>query len=547
MAIKNRMKTEPIPVVRQHRPVKVRSFTTFDPGKRVPVVAFGLLQGDSASGRLSVAVEMHETHEVLFNRVFARFSAWFIPGPANERFKRNVAFYERSAEGEPITDEEGAETIPFIQTHNFPDGGNPLYRALGIAAKTGTAISTCYIEGYNQVVNYVNRNLSKSITERAVTDTTLAPAVWGASTFSEIVPNFDSGMIAGELPLTIMAAKMPVKGIGLAGAVQTAGTGLSSRESTPADATYARGWIAEGSGGALGSAEAQLAIKANGATNHPDIYVEMAQGGTMVSLANIDQARELKNWARMREQYEGHKDPYIIDRLMGGLEISNQAWFFPMLLDQKMVEIKQLKRMATDGASLEEGVANGIAVTSLGINVPPNPYGGVVMVLAEAIPEQLYERQADAYLTTIDRTKLPQYDADFLNPMPVVEVLNREIDVDHDSPTVRFGYARRNWQWAQNPTRLGGDMYAPNADAATTKERMVVYPTDVENPTLTAEFYLSTTLGKSVFVDTDKEPFRCGIGGVIDVMGLTIIGEVHESEANYDEVRAKYPPLQGDA
>jgi len=27
-------------------------------------------------------------------------------------------------------------------------------------------------------------------------------------------------------------------------------------------------------------------------------------------------------------------------------------------------------------------------------------------------------------------------------------------------------------------------------------------------------------------------------------MGLTIIGEVHESEANYDEVRAKYPPME---
>lgn len=529
MAIKNRMKTDPIPVVRQHRPVRVRAFSTFDPGKRVPVTAFGLLQGDSASGRLSVAVEMHETHEVLFNRMFCRFSAWFIPGPANKRFLRNIAFYERSAEGEPMTDEEGAESIPFIETHNFPEGGNPLYRALGIAAKTGTALSTCYVEGYNQVVNYVNRNLSKSIAEREVTDTTLAPAVWGQSAFSEIVPNFDSGMIAGELPLTIMAGKLPVMTDVLPGT----GSTVSAKKS--GGANYS-----------LNSNDTFVQLSGTSVPDAHQLYVEMAEGGTVVSLANIDQARELKNWAKMREAYEGHKDPYVIDRLMGGLEISSQAWFMPMLLDQKMVEVKQLKRMAQDGASLEEGVANGIAVTSLGINVPPNPYGGVVMVIAEGIPEQLYERQADPYITTTDRTKLPQYDADFLNPMPVVEVLNKEIDVDHDSPTVRFGYARRNWQWAQNPTRVGGDMYAPNADAATTKERQVIYPTDVENPTLAAEFYLSTTLGKTVFVDTDKEPFRCGIGGVIDVMGLTIIGEVHESEANYDAVREKYPPLAGE-
>lgn len=526
MAIKNRMKTEPIPVVKQHRPVAVRTFTTFDPGVRTPVVAFGLLQGDSASGRLNVAVEMHETHEVLFNRMFARFSLWFVPGPANERFKRNMSYYERAAEGVPITDDEGAETIAFIETHNMPATVPPIYKALGIAAKTGTALSTCYIEGYNQVVNYVNRNLSKSIEEREVTETDLAPAVWGESVFSEIVPTFDAGMIAGEMPLTVVEAKMPVH------TDVAQGTAVSVRR--PDDSW--KGLDASGS---------FVSPSGTASTEAQQLYAKLSANGISISLANIDQARQLKEWAKLREGYEGHKDPYVIDRLMGGLQISEQAWFMPMLLDQKMVEVKQMKRMATDGASLEEGVANGIAVTSLGCNVPPNPYGGVVMLIAEAIPEQLYERQPDPYLTTTDRTKLPQYDADFLNPNPVVEVLNKEIDVDHDTPNVRFGYARRNWMWAKNPTRVGGDMYAPNADAATTQERMVIYPTDVENPTLTAEFYLATTLGKQVFVDQDKQPFRVGIGGTIDVMGLTIIGEVHESEANYDAVRAKYPPLSG--
>lgn len=531
MAIKNRMKTEPIPVVRQHRPVTVRTFTTFDPGLRVPVVGFGLLQGDSASGRLNVAVEMHETHEVLFNRMFARFSAWFIPGPANNRFMRNMSFYERSAEGVAKTDEDGDTVIPFIETHTMPATVPPIYRAMGIAAKTGTALSTCYIEGYNQVVNYVNRNLSKSIEDREVDDTTLAPAVWGASTFSEIVPNFDAGMIAGDTPLTVASANLPVQ-IDASGA----GTTLQLKLANASEPNVYS---------AINASGTNAATTAGGSNPAGALYAKLSDNGITVSLANIDQARQLKDWAKMREAYEGHKDPYIIDRLMGGLEISNQAWFFPMLLDQKMVEIKQMARNATDGPNLETHVANGMAVTSLGINVPPNPYGGVVLVIAEAIPEQLYERQPDPYLTTIDKAKLPQYDNDFLNPNPVVEVLNKEIDVDHDTPDVRFGYARRNWQWAQNPTRVGGDMYAPNADAATTNERMVIYPTDVENPSLTAEFYLSTTLGKQVFVDEDKQPFRIGIGGTIDVMGLTIIGEVHESEANYDAVRDKYPGLSG--
>jgi len=45
-------------------------------------------------------------------------------------------------------------------------------------------------------------------------------------------------------------------------------------------------------------------------------------------------------------------------------------------------------------------------------------------------------------------------------------------------------------------------------------------------------------------VDETKDPIKVGVGGTLDVIGLTIIGEVHESEANYDAVRAEYPPLQ---
>jgi len=71
----------------------------------------------------------------------------------------------------------------------------------------------------------------------------------------------------------------------------------------------------------------------------------------------------------------------------------------------------------------------------------------------------------------------------------------------------------------------------------------VIYPTDVANPALNTEFYLATTLGKSVFVDQTRDPFKVGIGGMLDVIGLTVIGEVHESEANYDAVRAEYAPL----
>jgi len=520
--IKNRMVTEPIPVVRQERTIQARNVTTLDPGKIVPVFAAGLLREDSCTGRLNVAVEVKETYEVLFNNLQVRANLWFVPAVANERFQRNKTFFERAAVGEPMTDEEGADVIDFIETHAFGTGG-PIYKHLGLAAKAGALVSTAYREAYNQLVKYAYRQRSKSLTPPLMTSTALAAAMWGPSSISAIVPDFDEAMIAGETPLTVTAGQMKVR-------VPNSGTAAAIANSTMSKSASNYG---DGHQVAMGTPFAD----AN------QLYAELQQNGISIALANIDQARKLVGMAKLREQREGHTDAYVIENLMAGIPVEDQAWMYPMLIDTQMVDVQQVRRMASDGASLEDGVANGLVRLSLGANIPQNPYGGVMMVTIEAIPKQLFERQADPYFTTVDLEDLPRYDRDFLNPMPVVEVLNGEIDVDHSNPSGRFGYARRNWKWMQDVSRVGGDLYAPNADEATDIERRLIYPTDVANPALNTEFYLSTTLGKDVFLESTRNPIRVGVGGTLTVRGLTIIGEVHESEANYDAVRAEYPPL----
>lgn len=521
--IKNRMVTEPIPVVRQERTIQARNVTTLDPGKIVPVFVAGLLREDSCTGRLNVAVEVKETYEVLFNNLQVRANLWFVPAVANDRFQRNKTFFERAAVGEPSTDEEGADVIDFIETQAFGTGG-PIYKHLGLSAKAEALVSTAYREAYNQIVKYAYRQRSKALTPPLMTSTALAAAMWGPSSISAIVPDFDEAMIAGETPLTVTAGRMPLRSDAAANAIVTVKNTANAAVS-------------------LGAAAASVVMGSSNGTDANALYAEMQQNGISIALANIDQARKLVGMAKLREQREGHTDAYVIENLMAGIPVEDQAWMYPMLIDTQMVDVQQVRRMASDGASLEDGVANGLVRLSLGANVPQNPYGGVMMVTIEAIPKQLFERQADPYFTTVELEDLPRYDRDFLNPMPVVEVKNGEIDVDHSNPEGRFGYARRNWKWMQDVSRVGGDLYAPNADEATDIERRLIYPTDVANPALNTEFYLSTTLGKDVFLESTRNPIRVGVGGTLTVRGLTIIGEVHESEANYDAVRAEYPPL----
>jgi len=542
MAVNNRLRTDPIPVVRQTRELPVRTFTSMKPGRLTPIAAFNLLRMDSCTGRLNLAVEMAETYEILMNNMSVRFTAWFVPHVANKRFERSATIFERAFQGQKKTDDPAAPVVPFIQTHAHPAtaGSLAVYKYLGLSAKAGALVNDSYLEGYNMIASFMRRQRSKSLPPRSELDGTLAPALWGSSAFSDVVPDFDDGMIAGELPLTVVSGRLPISGMGIEGNGGTEFSNMPARESTGSK-TYPKG-LSVVNGGPNNSVVMRTTGTPIGA-RVLDVYAEMGANSITASLANIDQARKLVSWAKLREQFEGHKDAWIIDTLMSGIEVDDQAWFQPMLLDSQVVQVKQLKRNAMDGASLEEGAANGSGAGSIGVNVPPNTWGGVVMIMAEALPEQLYERQADPWFTAKTVGDLPNYKADVLNPMPVVEVKKKQVDVDHSDPEGLFGYAKRNWQWERWPMRVGGDMFAPTPSAATTVARRSIYATDKANPSLSEEFYASTTLGREVFLDQVADPFKVGLGGVMSITGLTVIGEVYESEANYDEMRAQTPPL----
>lgn len=537
--IKNRMKTDPVPVIRQGRTVRVRDITTMKFGKVYPVAAIPLLRMDSCSGRLDIAFDMNETYEVLLNRTYVRTTVVFIPAVANERFERSPSLFERSAAGQPRDNQDGSDVVPFVETHAFPatPGTHQIYKSLGLNAKAGTMVSTAYQEGYNQGVNHLRRQRSNALPTLELDNSDLAAALWGPNAFSDVVPDFDDGLIAGETPLTVVNGRMQIDGLaisnGVGGASRT-GIALTSNENVtfPVGGTVAQ------------TAELYYRQRVSGAEYVPDVFTKFDQDGITVSLANIDQAQKLVDWAKKREGYEGHLDSWHIDMLMQGITVDELAWLQPMVLDTQIGQINQMMRKATDGASLEDGVANGIGRLSVGVNVPPNPYGGVVMVFCEALPEQLYERQADPYWLANTVDDFPNYMKDVLNPMPVVAVKNKEVDMLHNAPDGQFGWAKRNWQWDNWPTRVGGDLYAADADEATSVARRMIFPTDEANPSLTETFYLATNLGRGPFVDQEKDPITVGIGGQIAISGLTVIGEVYESEANYDTVRQEIEPLK---
>lgn len=529
-----RMDTDPIPVVRQTRAIEVWEVTTLKPGKFAPVAAIPLLREDSIQGTIPFAVDMRETYEFLINRTNLRVTSVFVPHLSHERFEKNPTFFHKSYQGEiPMT---GKTVIPFVRTAVMASvATDEIAKSLGLIIKDGAAYNTAYHEAYISTWNFLARQRSKDITPKLLSSTALAPAFWGENNMSEIVPDFDDALIAGEVPLTVVTGRFPVSGLGVKGA-STTGTNLIKETDAVATTAYARQWDPVAGAGTV-------LVREKGTTGYPDVYTEMQTNGIKVSLANLEQAKKLVSWARLREKYEGHSDEWIIDTLMQGFHIEDQEFMQPIVLDQVTVPFRQALRFSTDHDNMDSKATNGVATGSVHVHVPPNTYGGVVMIFAEVVPDQLFERQPDPYLSATSVDDFPNYFKDAVDPMPVEKVLNKHVDALHATPDGLFGYARKNWRWLKWPKRVGGDLWSMVTGTVTTEARREIWPTDVANPKLSEEFYLATTLGVTPFIDTTRMQFKMTLRGMVAITGLTIIGAVHESEANYDAVRDAAPPL----
>jgi hypothetical protein len=164
------------------------------------------------------------------------------------------------------------------------------------------------------------------------------------------------------------------------------------------------------------------------------------------------------------------------------------------------------------------------------------------MIVAEAMPEQLFERQQDPYLHASSVDDLPQFLRDTLDPEKVQIVKNEEVDLDHDTPTHTFGYAPLNHQWVRNIPQIGGKFYRPAVDAAFDEDRQRIWAVETQNPVLSADFYLCTTMHMKPFAVTTGDAFEALLRGETIIRGNTVFGgPLIEATNDYAEVVEEQP------
>lgn len=549
-----RMRTSPIPVRRSRRRQEHRILSSLPSGRMVPLAAVPLLREDALRGRFALTFEMSETAEVLMNAVNVRVMAYVVPNLAFDRFT-GMDGLNRSYRGEPPL--VGQPVVPWFVTQAAPaHGANLIHKYLGLHHAVGSTVNMAYVEAYNKIWNFRAKNRSPKLTQRTGLDTSLAPAFWMHQQFAHIVPDFDQALIEGEVPLQLINGKLPVRGIGLppTAAAGTSGAGFTNapmRESTGANATYSNVHYVGGVQSALSANQTYLTVKTSGTQVNnqytPDIWAELTSGGISISLANIQLATKTAAFARMRTAFNGLPDEYLIDLLMDGITIPDQYLEQPILLYDDFASFGMSKRYASDGTSLTKSVVNGLTMLSANVRVPRLGCGGIMMVVAEVLPDQLFERQADAYLHCDGVDDLPAYLRDELDPEKVQAVANREIDVSHGTPAGVFGYAPLNHKWLASQPRVGGKFYRPSVDGSFDEVRQRIWSIEVANPTLGPDFYIASTVNSKPFVVTNADPFDVLIAGETIIEGNTVFGPLlMENTNDYEKVSAEAPTVQVD-
>lgn len=538
MRIQETVNYNPIDVELSVRAEEIRAITSCRAGKIVPHCVVPVLREDSVRrGSVTLDLEMAETVHPLMNAVSVQVQAHFIPFSAFDRFNGMESF-NKSYRGEKERAADAA-AVPFFKTMAF-DKTAAFWKTLGVHWVNGAQINDAPVEAYNLLVNWMRSMRSKSLALRTLSDTTLAEAFWSNPLMYHIKPDFDQAMMDGEVALTVANGSLPLSAASApvlrngsnANVYRVASTGLGVATSAT---------LAIGSNGMLTANGATTQLDPNGAlvATLSGITAELGQSGLSLALSTIELAKQTAAFAKFRDQYKGIEDDYLIDLLMQGVRIPEEAMRQPILLDTKRTIFGYTERHAMDGANLDQSVTTGKTRVTVNFRTPPMNTGGLILITSQIVPEQLFERLYDTFLGITSPNQLPRFDRDFLDPEKVEVVPNKFVDVLHSTPTGTFGYAPLNHAWKRSLTRVGGKFYRPVPDAFV-EDRQRFWAVEQLNPALNTDFYLvRNTLPHSVFADTVADPFEVVTLGRVEIVGNTVFGKgFEEKDGNYAAVDA---------
>lgn len=551
-----RLSTRPIPHQRTIRKDRCATMSSGKAGKVVPAGYFPLLPGDACAGTFGIDVELAEMPKPLLNGVGMNVQAWFVPKVCDPRFAgfdeamasytghTNTYMSSGTSQSDPKPTFYRKVTTALERTQ-IREG--EIYQTLGIYPAF-REMNTDLIDAYALIHNFRLKAHSDNLTRRQYFDefsstaNILAPAFWPSGAWSNVVPDYDVSLRIGEMDLDVQSGRFPLSNLGFQ--TDALGTGSVSFK----DGTGEDGTTRTGTGSATDVGDLAILTKLNSLSQQiPDVYTDLAQDFIALnsSLAAVDKARELKSFAKIREQMAGIdssgfiNENAILAMMMSGLKVPQDQFQRPILLDSKRVMFGFAERFATDSANLTDSVTQGRASATLSINVPEAVLGGTVMFIIEVLPERIDERASDEWLHVQDPADLPEPVRDSLRIDPTDLVLNRRLDSAHTNGGGLYGYEPMNNVWNRDFTRMGGIFQQIDPETEVTESRAGIWQANIIDPSFDETHWLAPQpFPNDVFADTLKPSFEFVARHDVRVSGLTQMGNPLMENVNaHDDVR----------
>lgn len=523
-------------------------------GVVIPVSAFPLLRGDSASGQLMFDMELAEMPKPLENAVIARAQVWCVPRPALPYFS-GLDEYTHSWHGKDITALGSTTRTPPALYSTVGTGAiaaaqsSEFFAALGLSLQSSTEINTDYIDAYNLIQNFRLAAHSSKMTrydyysEDPVAALELKPAFWPRNRMHMIVPDYEQALVVGALDLDVSAGQIPVSGIGVRAANTWGQDNITDIRETgqSANTTY----VSSTNALQAGSATVHIEEDPDNA-GYPGIFAELAGSSIVTTLADIDKARTTQAFAKRVAAMQGanysgfNNDDVIVSELMQGFMVPKELMNRPWLIDSKTVVFGMQERHATDAANLDDSVSTGRAQVSLSCNIPTQDWGAVVMATVEVMPERLYERQRDEYLYVTSSDHMPNAIRDLQRIEPVDSVPNARIDTAHTTPAGVFGYEPMNAKWRREFTRLGGEFRQLTPGTPSTSARTAIWQADYVDPVFTSDHWLCPhPFPQDVFSVPANDIVNISVLQRVAITGITQFGdELVEDNDEFTDVVA---------
>jgi len=411
---------------------------TFNMGELTPVSCFEVLPGDGMRISSGAMIRVSPLVAPVMHPVTVRLHWWYVPERViQEEF---TDFITGGSDGADAT---------VLDTITPPGGGftlGSLPDRLGIPLGPELAVRSAPIVAYNMIFNQFYRD-QDLVTERSLTDTTIAKIAWEKDYFTaaRLTPQ------KGPDVMIPIGDRAEIRGIG----VDNAGTwGVTGGQTINEGDGTTQHTAANTAGNRWSSAPF---VRQSGSTQFPDIFADLS-AATGISVNDLRRYVALQRYQEARSLYGSRFNEYLLHEF--GVRSSDARLQLPEYVcgGKQTIAFSEVLRTGNDAnaatSPIGEMAGHGIAAMRSRRAIRYFEEHGFLMCLASVRPRSMYVDGLHRMWTRETKEDFYQRELEHIGQQ---EIYNREVYANAAVPDGVFGYGDRYSDYRSVPNLCTGE------------------------------------------------------------------------------------------